>query len=191
MIHLAVLILVLWRPAGAGDELDVLRPAVDSEAQVELTRQILEEEGDGRRRTIGLIRLRASYPQQISAGFGWMRTPLPANGGCRNVCKLAGPTFQVEPGLAGVQLSAGYAHIVGELWGSHRFLKSVFVGYGGKAVLLRTYGDSPLTPDSQTLIGAEGAFTVASANLSLGVLRSVSGNRDRNWIVTFGLGWGF
>ena len=179
---LALLILIMWCPTFASD---------GPERPVELTRQILEEEGDTRRRVVGLLRFRASYPQKISAGLGWMLTRLPASYDCRTVCDLQGPAFQIEPGLAGIQLSAGYAHLIGEKKRSRHFLKAVYVGYGGKAVLLRTYGDSPLEPSGQILIGAEGDFTVASLNLSLGVLRSLSDERERDWIATFGLGWGF
>jgi hypothetical protein len=190
-IHLALLILIVWRPTFASDDPRGEGKVESSERRVELTRQILEEEGESRRRTVGLLRLRASYPQKISAGFGWMRVRLPSSYDCRTVCDFQGPVFQIEPGLAGIQLSAGYAHLIGETRRSKHFLKAVYVGYGAKAVLLRTYGDSPLEPSGQTLIGAEGDLTVASVNLSLGVLRSLSDERERDWIVTFGLGWGF
>jgi hypothetical protein len=120
-----------------------------------------------------------------------MRTRIPANHDCLTVCGLKGPIFQVEPGLSGAQLSAGYARLIGEKRTSRHFLKAVYVGFGVKAVLLRTYGDSPLTPTDQTLAGVEGDFTVASANFSLGVMRSFSQERERDWTMTFGLGWGF
>jgi len=191
VFRLALLILVSSCPAFANDGQANTSEVEDSERSVELTRQILEEEADSRRRTIGLLRFRASYPLKVSAGFGWMRVRLPTNYDCRTICDLEGPTFQIEPGLAGVQLSVGYAHLIGEKKRSRHFLKGVYVGYGGKAVLLRTYGDSPLEPSGQTLVGAEGDVTVATVNLSFGILKNLSDDRERDWIGTVGLGWGF
>lgn len=190
-LHLATLTLLFSCPASASDVQENAGRVGISERQAELARQILAEEDDLRPLTVGLMRFRASYPQKVSAGFGWMHAQLPASEDCKTVCKLKGPTFQIEPGFAGVQLGAGYAHLIGEKRTSKRLLEAVYVGFGGKAVLLRTYGDSPLTPRDQTLIGAEGDLTVASANLSLGVLRSLSDDRGRGWILTVGLGWGY
>jgi len=64
-------------------------------------------------------------------------------------------------------------------------------GFGAKALVMRTWGDSPLTPQDQTLAGVEGEFTVARVNFSLGILRSLADDRDDPWVVTGGIGWGF
>jgi hypothetical protein len=121
-----------------------------------------------------------------------MRVRQPASHHCRTVCDQRGPLVQLEAGLGGVQLAAGYAVVVGERRRNERYLSAVYVGFGAKGVVLRTWGDSPLDPQHQTLAGVEGDFTITSVNFSLGLMRGVSPEAaDPRWVVSWGLGWGF
>ena len=91
-----------------------------------------------------------------------------------------------------MQLAIGWGHLIGETLRGTTHLRAVYFGYGAKAVALRSFGDSPLDPEQQTLVGAEGDFTIASVNFSLGLLyRTSSGGRGDRWVVGWGLGWGF
>jgi hypothetical protein len=99
--------------------------------------------------------------------------------------------LQIEPGLTGGQLSAGWARVLGEKKNNKFFLHDVYVAFGAKAVLMRTWGDSPLHPQDQTLAGVEGEFTIARVNFSLGLLRSLADRPEDRWVITGGLGWGF
>lgn len=166
--------------------------ATEERPETNWTERIMAEEQDLRTHHVGLLRLRASYPQQVSGAWGLMRARVPASFDCRTVCDLRGPFVQLEPGLGGIQLAAGRAVIVGEKKHNERYLANVYVGFGLKGVLLRTWGDNTLRPRGQTFVGAEGEFTITSFNVSLGVLRGVArGAGDRGWVVTGGLGWGF
>jgi len=171
----------------------LLAPAVaatDPGSQIE--RAVQQEKADLESRTVGLLRVRGGQPLRLSGGFGWMRSKQPVGWDCRTVCDHHGPLIQLEPGLSGVQLAAGWGHLIGETRRGTTFLKAVYFGYGARAVVMRSYGDSPLDPERQTLVGAEGDFTIASVNFSLGVLHRVSpgGSEDR-WVLGWGLGWGF
>ena len=116
----------------------------------------------------------------------------PASYDCTTVCQFRGWLFQAEPGLAGGQLSAGYAVVTGEKGRNKHFLSNVYVGYGVKGALLRTWGEANLDPPDQTLLGVEGDFTVIRVNFSLGVFRHVgSGEPDDRWLIAGGIGWGF
>ena len=82
--------------------------------------------------------------------------------------------------------------IMGETGRTRSFLSDIYLAYGIKGALLRTWGGADLRPADQTFVGVEGDFTVIRVNFSLGVFRHVgSGNPDDDWIVTGGIGWGF
>lgn len=137
-------------------------------------------------------RLRISHPQKVSAAIGAIISKQPPDVECTTTCKLEGLILQAEPGLAGGQLSAGYAVLAGGRNQRERFLSQIYMAYGVKAVLLRTWNRSNLSPEGQSLIGIEGSASIINVNFSLGVFRHV-GSRDpsRDWIVSGGLGWGF
>lgn len=158
----------------------------------ELTEEILREAQDTRLRRVGVARVRISYPQKLSAAIGAMFAHLPTSYDCTAVCEFRGLLLQAEPGLAGGQLSAGYAVVNGETAGERPFLKKVYLAYGVKAAVLRTWGDSDLSPADQTLLGIEGDLSVIQLNFSLGVFRPVfTSGADDPWIITGGVGWGF
>ena len=139
-----------------------------------------------------MIGLRLSYPQRVSASLGAMFVRQPADYDCRTVCDFNGPLIQVEPGMDSVQLGVGYATLVGEREDHSNALSAVYVGRGLKGVLLRTWEGSLLSPETQTLVGVEGEFTVTRVNFRLGLLRSLSdSDPDRRWLTTAAVGWGF
>jgi hypothetical protein len=161
-------------------------PPSDLESHIE------HEEQDLETRMVGLGRVRLSVPQHVSGSLGMLIARQPGDFDCTTVCEYRGALLQVEPGLAGGQVSAGYAVVVGELGDNDHFLSNVFLGYGVKAALMRTWGDSSLSPPEQTLLGIEGSFTVIRINISLALFRPVgSDDFDDPWIVGGGLGWGF
>ena len=146
-----------------------------------LSEAIRAELGNTSRRWIGSARIRASYPQRLSVGLGVLTARLPRAHECA--------------GLAGGQLGIGYARVIGERRGGSPFLTHVYLGWGVRAVVLRTWGEASVTPANQTLAGVEGQFSVARASFSLGVLQRVSpGDVDgdgKRVLITGGIGWGF
>jgi hypothetical protein len=139
-----------------------------------------------------LGRLRLSSPQQVSAAIGMILAHQPAGFECTATCEYRGALFQLEPGLAGGQLAAGYARFIAGRGHREKFLSEILMGYGFKAVLLRTWGGANLSPQNQTLLGVEGAASIVNVNFSLAVLREVGPAEvaDR-WRIAGGLGWGF
>jgi len=167
-------------------------PPATEPAGGDLTSRILEEEQDSELRVVGLTRVRLSAPQRISAGVGVIFSRQPSIYDCSTVCDLRGLFVQAEPGYSGGQLSVGYADIMGEKGGREHFLPKVYLAWGIKATLLKTWNEADLTPSDQTLLGVEGDFTVIRINFSLGVFRHVgSGDPDEPWVLTGGVGWGF
>jgi hypothetical protein len=158
----------------------------------DITDRILEEDRDVERRVVGLTRFRVSFPQRASAAVGAMMVRQPARYDCSTVCEFKGLFVQAEPGLSGGELSAGYAVVMGEKGRNEHFLSRVYMGYGIKAALLRTWNDADLTPSDQTLLGIEGEFAVIHVNFSLGLFRHVGSGEVRDpWVVAGGVGWGF
>jgi hypothetical protein len=158
----------------------------------DITARILEEDRDLERRVVGLTRFRLSHPQRASAAIGAMMVRQPARYDCSTVCEYRGVFVQAEPGISGGELSAGYAVLMGEKGRNEHFLSRVYLGYGIKGALLRTWNDADLTPSDQTLVGVEGDFTIIHVNFSLGLFRPVdTGEAEDPWVVTGGVGWGF
>ncbi len=149
------------------------------------------EEESRTARWTGLWRARGSYPQTLSGGIGAIRAKLPEDWVCVATCRLSGWVFQVEPGLHGGQIRAGYATLMAEKRHRDRFLSNVWVGFGVKGVVLRTWGGANVTPPDQTLAGIELSFTVTRMNFSLGTLRRISSGSAADWIITGGVGLGF
>ena len=179
----AGLLLAPWTPAAAE------QPPRPDEITVET---VAEHDADLERRTVGIWRVRMSHPQKISIGLSAMVSRQPADHECVATCLYRGWRIQAEPGLAGGQISVGWASLVGDRKRRQHFLTDVYVGYGVRATLLRTWGDANVTPANQTFAGLEADLTITRVNFSLGVMHRVSsGPSERDWIVTGGMGWGF
>jgi len=144
------------------------------------------------RRSYVVARARISYPQRVSVGAGAFFVRQPVDHECVTACYFRGLLVQVEPGLDGGQLSAGYAVAVGETLGAGRFVRSVHVGYAFKGAVLRTWGDADVEPRDETYAGVEAEFTIVRVNFSLAVFRRLADDPpgDR-WLLAGGLGWGF
>jgi hypothetical protein len=154
--------------------------------------QLRDEQQRRARRWVGAARARITYPQKVSVGLGFLTAKMPADYACDSVCQYRGLILEVEPGVAGGQVSMGYARVVAESRGNPAFLTDVYVGWGVRGAVLRTWGDSPLTPEDQTLVGIEGQFTIARVGFSLGVFYRVSPEAGSNSTrITGGIGWGF
>ena len=183
--RILILLVLLAAPAHllAGD---------DAEVRSDLVRRIVEEEQNEEVRVVGLRRLRLSYPLKVSGGLGLMRVRQPVDFDCSTVCDHRGYFFEVEPGLAGIQVGAGWALLVAERKRNERFLSDIYVGWGVRGALLRTWGDSTLDPSGQTFVGVEGDLTITSANIGVGLFHGVArGSEDEQWLLTIGAGWGF
>ncbi|NIM00357.1 MAG: hypothetical protein GTN89_05495 [Acidobacteria bacterium] len=136
-------------------------------------------------------RVRAGYPQSISAGLGVVRYRLPESWECVTTCPFRGLTLQVEPGIRGIQLSAGFGTLVAEKRRKARFLSDVHLAFGVKGVLLHRWDSSALDSAERTFAGIELSHTVTRINFSIGTLRRLERVQGGDWIVTAGMGWGF
>lgn len=144
------------------------------------------------RRAFVVARARLSRPQELSVAAGGLFVRQPVDHDCATACYFRGLLVQVEPGLGGGQLSAGYAVVVGETLTTPQFIRAVHVGYAFKGALLRTWGDSGVEPPDSTWVGAESEFTIVKVNFSLGAFHRVSGEpTDDRWLLAGGIGWGF
>ena len=172
-------------------------PATNPETteQSQALDQVREELTNLERRWYGLMRVRFHDTQKISAGFGAMLVKQPQHVDCSTGCTLRGWHFEVEPGLYGVQGGIGWGKLVGETGRTSRLMHTVHFGWNVRGVILRTWGDSTLYPQSQTLVGIEGGLSIIRLNFSLGLLRSLySGPGEEfgeDWVITTGVGWGF
>ena len=157
--------------------------------------QVQEELTNLEPRWYGLTRVRFHDTQKISAGLGAIYVKQPKHVDCSTGCSLRGWHFEVEPGLYGVQAGIGWGKLIGETGRTKRLLHTVHFGWSVRGVVLRTWGDSTLYPQSQTLAGIEASVSIIRLNFSLGVLQSLySGPGEEygeDWIITTGIGWGF
>ena len=143
-------------------------------------------------RTAGLLRIHWDYPAMASVGFGVIAGSMPANFDCKTPCHLDGVTVQGAAGLGGGELAVGYGNVVGESGRGDWLLRRVYVGYGVRAALLRTWGTSAPDPHGGTFLGVEGAATIAQFGVRLGVFRRVDPVSDRrDWRAFGGAGWNF
>jgi hypothetical protein len=186
-----VLIAFLSLQAQADDTLGVSATYPQTPEQNQVLDQVREELTNLDRRWYGLMRIRWSDTQKISAGFGAMLVNQPKNIECSIGCTLRGWHFEIEPGLYGVQGGVGWGKLVGESGRTGRLMHTVHFGWNVRGVVLRTWGDSTLWPKSQTLAGIEGGLSIIRLNFSLGFLRSLSSDAAEDWIITTGIGWGF
>lgn len=142
--------------------------------------------------TAGLLRAQWDYPAQASLGFGVIAAKMPADFTCNTACPFRGVTFQGAAGLGGGELAIGYGSLVAETGHGDWLLRRVYVGYGVRAAVVRTWGANTLDPEGATFVGIEGAMTIAQFGMRLGVFHrfeSVSGSAD--WQLFAGAGWGF
>jgi len=157
--------------------------------------QVSEELFNLERRWYGLMRIRWHDTQMLSAGLGAMLSKQPQQADCSAGCVLRGWHFEVEPGLYGIQAGVGWGRLIGETGSTGRLVHTVHYGWNVRAVVLRTWGDSSLYPQSQTLAGIEASVSIIKLNFSVGVLRSlysgVGEEYGEDWIITTGAGWGF
>ena len=165
--------------------------AADRVENVPLIDQVREEDEQRETRWTGFHRVRAGYPQTVSAGLGVIRARLPESWECVTVCPFRGLVLQVEPGLHGVQLGGGFATLMAEKRHRKRFLADVHVAFGVKGVLLHRWDDANLAPAERTFAGIEFSYTVTRVNFSIGTLRRVDRVPGGDWIVSGGIGWGF
>ena len=143
-------------------------------------------------RTAGLVRAHWDYPANASIGFGVIATRMPANFECKTSCLFRGVTIQGAAGLGAGEFAIGYGSLVGETGRGEWLLRRVYVGYGVRAAVVRTWGANALENRGATFLGVEGAMTIAQFGLRLGVFHGVepaSGQGD--WRAFGGLGWGF
>ena len=155
-------------------------------------RSVRADDAPVARRTGGLIRAQWAYPSQATLAFGVVVASMPANFECKTTCLYRGATIQGAAGTGAGEVAIGYGSLVGETGRGDWLLRHVYVGYGVRAALLRTWGTSNLDPHGATFWGAEGAFTIAQFSLTLGVFRPVSPSDDaRAWRIFGGAGWGF
>jgi len=166
--------------------------AVDPATALE---QVRGELTDLERRWYGLMRIRWHDTQLFSAGLGAMLVKQPRSSDCAIGCEIRGWHFEVEPGVYGIQAGLGWGRLVGETGRTGRLVHTVHFGWNLRAVVMRTWGDSSLYPQSQTLAGVEASVSIIRMNISAGLLRSLySGPGEEygeDWVVTAGFGWGF
>ena len=197
-LHLKALITFLFIclpffsiPALADNE--IADPASNQETVTrELALQRVQQElGNVEKRWYGLTRVRWSYPQKLSAGFGAMLVEQPKDADCLTGCAIRGWHFEVEPGLYGIQGGIGWGSLVGETGRTKRLMHIVHFGWAVRGVVMRTWGDAHLDPRSQTLAGIEGSFSITRLNMSVGVLRTLSSEATGDWVISVGFGMGF
>ena len=149
-------------------------------------------DADTERRSYIVARARISHPQDVSVGAAALVVRQPADHDCATPCYFRGLLVQLEPGLAGGQISAGYAVVVGQTHQARRFVRTVHVGYAFKGAVLRTWGDAERELADATWAGAESEFTIVKVNFSLGAFYRVSGESEGDrWLLSGGIGWGF
>lgn len=105
---------------------------------------------------------------------------------------MRGPHVQLDIGLGGAELGVGYAYVVAMRPPGRPFLTEVYLGYGVRAALLRTWGRAPFDPATRNFAGLELAFSVAQVSFTLGYFRQISegvGEVGGRW--GGGMGWGF
>jgi len=174
----------------AGDDPSI-RPDTPGR-RAKLQQRIVELEDDRPLRVFGLVAAHVDRPKGVSASMGAMFAHPRRTDDCREVCLLRGAYVQGELGLYGTQVSVGWGAIVGDTGSGDRFVTATYLAAGLEAAVLRTWRGSPLDPETQTLAGVEGQFTVARVGMRLGVFYRLT-DRDAGdrWVVTGALGWGF
>jgi hypothetical protein len=171
----------------AGDESNATTIPTEEQA----TQRVREELENLERRWYGIGRVRYTYPQQLSVGFGAIIVNQPKDTDCSSTCMVTGWQFEIEPGLYGTQGSVGWGKLVGATGRTERLMHTVYLAWAVRGVVMRTYGGFRYTPLPKTLAGIEGSFTFARLNFSAAVLHSMSSSTDKDWLFSLGAGFGF
>ena len=194
-IRILVFMAILSLHAQAEDALTEPVTNQETTEQNQALEQVKDELTNMERRWYGLMRIRWHDTQLLSAGLGAMLVKQPKNIDCSTGCAVRGWHFEVEPGLYGIQGGIGWGKLVGETGRTKNLFHTVHFGWNVRAVVLRTWGDSTLYPQSQTLAGIEASVSIIRLNISAGLLRSLySGPGEEfgeDWVITTGFGWGF
>ena len=139
-----------------------------------------------------------SFPQYVSCGITGIICLNQKRWSTDVGASVAGLLVQLEPGLGGVKLAAGYGFIsstrnfTGHRLGPLGHMGIPYLGYALKAVVLRTAYRPWNLPAGGSYAGAEAQFNFLMLDLRAGVLGQVDG-RDwtRPWAATWGVGVGF
>ncbi len=164
---------------------------VPSRAERRLEARIIEESRHPLVRWAGLWRAGLAGPLGPSAAIGTMRGRFPSGTPCHLLCSFRGPYAEVAAGPGGMSLSFGYGRIWGDLTRRGHVVRHAYMGMGLRGTLLRTWNGLGGAPPGATYAGPEIEFSVAKLNLFLGGLRRLDGRHAGDWLVTWGLGFGF
>lgn len=170
---------------------DGLSAGATTPTEEQAMQRVREELENLERRWYGIARIRYTYPQQLSVGFGAMIVNQPKNTDCSSTCMMKGWQFEIEPGLYGTQGSVGWGKLIGSTGRTKRLIHTVYLGWAVRGVVMRTYRGFRYTPLPKTLAGVEGSFTFARLNFSVGVLHSLSSSTGDDWLFSSGVGFGF
>ena len=122
--------------------------------------------------------VRYSTPIKVSGVFGLVFMQLHGNN-----C-YSGFFTQIEPGIAGGKLSAGYRY------GKHHFMPLYNLGLA--VSIMQTWGNPLQDVESdQTYVGLEVVGALSMLGLNGGVFKHIAGDdEERNWIYSLGIGVG-
>jgi hypothetical protein len=152
--------------------------------------QVRAELENTERRWYGLIRARYSSSQLLSVGLGAIFVEQPKTEDCAVGCMLHGWQIAVEPGVYGLQASAGWGRLAGETGQLKHLIPTVYYGWAVRGALLRTWGGSRPIEPGHTFAGIEGSFSILRMNFATAVMHSLSSNSPDEWIYCFSMGWG-
>jgi hypothetical protein len=152
--------------------------------------QVRAELENTERRWYGLIRARYSSSQLLSVGLGAIFVEQPKTEDCAVGCMLHGWQIAVEPGVYGLQASAGWGRLAGETGQLEHLIPTVYYGWAVRGALLRTWGGSRPIEPGHTFAGIEGSFSILRMNFATAVMHSLSSNSPDEWIYCFSMGWG-
>lgn len=156
------------------------------------TTAILEVDAATERTVVGTLRARIAHPHEVGLAVGGLVTRLPPAWPCTVACDYRGPTWAVEIASGGVSASAGWATVIGHRSSRAPLMTHVYTAFGIRGVATRTRNGADWPADgARTLLGVEGAFTVAGASATVGFYRETAGPDRGRWVAGGGLGWGF
>jgi hypothetical protein len=149
-------------------------------------------EHDRSRRSFTLWSIGFADPRSVFAALGVLSASLPRTSDCHSVCDLRGPTVHLALGSTGGQVAVGWARAIAETGENGRILADVYLAYGVRGVIVRTWGDTSRAEANRTLAGIEGAFTITRVSFIASLLRRLGSDGLRGrWRVSAGLGLGF
>lgn len=168
------------------------RPPTSAGPNRELIDQLARRGSDLEHRYVGLLGLGLAHPEVVNGSIGVLLAEVPAEYPCTTVCHFQGPLLQLQAGVGGGRLSAGWARVLGPKPRDRAFLTDVHIGFGFKGSLLRTWGDGSHSPSDQTFLGGEFEITVVRVNFRAGIFYRLDGDEgSARWLPAGGIGWGF